>query len=271
MLVLKSPAKVNLGLWILGKRGDGYHEILTLFHEIDLSDEIYISEGRLEVRTNTGISQEENLVYRGIKLFEEITGIEVNLSVFIEKRIPEGGGLGGGSSNLATALKAVNELYGSPLNYEELKELLLRLSSDAPFFLQGGSALGRGRGEILEPIEPLNLTLTLVVPSVRASTGLVYGGVTEKHLTDKENIDIIISRLKAGDLSVLENSLGELATEIYPEMAEAKRFLENLGFEALVSGTGSTLFYIGKLTKEVEAGAKLRGWKAIEVKSWLGV
>ncbi len=271
MVVLESPAKVNLGLWLLGKRSDGYHEILTLFHEIDLCDRIYIREGELRVETNTRIPQEKNLVFLGLKALERLTGERVEFSIFIEKRIPEGGGLGGGSSNLANTLKEVNRLLGNPLDMDSLKGLVSGLSSDAPFFLQGGTAIGRGRGELIEPVEHLNLTLTLILPSTKAITKEVYSAVREKHLTSKENVDIIISRLKAGDLSVLDNALGDLALEIYPEMAEAKRFLEDLGFKAFVSGSGSTLFYLGGLTPEVELGAKLRGWRVVEVKSRLGV
>jgi 4-diphosphocytidyl-2-C-methyl-D-erythritol kinase len=271
MLILESPAKVNLGLWILGKRSDGFHEILTLFHEIDLCDRIYISEGALRVETNTGIPQEHNLVYRGIKEFERITGREVRFSIFIEKHIPEGGGLGGGSSNLAVSLKAINRLSGTPLSEEELTLLLSEISSDAPFFLRGGSAIGRGKGEILEQIQPLELELTLLIPQVRCSTAKVYSMVGQKHLTDRQNIDIIISRLKAGDLNVIENPLGELAAELYPEVKEALRFLRSLGVKPLVSGTGSAIFYVGKALPQVRKGAELRGWRVIEVRSRLGV
>ncbi len=271
MLVVNSPAKVNLGLWVLGKREDGYHDILTLFHEIDLCDRIYIKEGRLRIETNTRIPQEENLVYKGVKKFEEETGLEVNLSIFIEKRVPEGSGLGGGSSNLAVCLNKINEIHGCPLSREELRELVSQISSDAPFFLVGKSAIGRGRGDILEPIAPLKLTLTLLIPPVKCSTKEVYAQVTQKHLTDRENVDIIISRLKTGDLEVIENPLGELAVELYPELREAKRFLESFGLKPLVSGTGSALFYIGEMLPEVKRGAELRGWKVFEVRSRLGV
>jgi len=102
-----SPAKLNLGLWLLGKRSDGYHEIFTIYHAIDLFDEILIEDGPLSIETSTGIPMEENLVYKAIKLMENRLGEEINFRIYIQKNIPEGAGLGGGSSNVASVLKAI--------------------------------------------------------------------------------------------------------------------------------------------------------------------
>ncbi len=270
MKKILSPAKVNLGLWILGKRSDGYHEIVTLFHAIDLCDEITIKEGPFDVQTNTGIPREENLVYRALLEFGKRTGHEPEVSVFIRKNIPEGSGLGGGSSNVAAVLRAVNEILGSPLDVDELKEIAGLISSDAPFFFEGGTAIGRGRGEIVEKVEPIDLTITLLIPPVRSSTREVYSKVKEEHFS-RVDIDKVIEAVKEGRFEVLENKLGELACEIYPEIGEVVRFLRFLGMKPLVSGSGSAVFYIGSKTPEVEKGAKLRGWRVFEVKSWPGV
>jgi 4-diphosphocytidyl-2-C-methyl-D-erythritol kinase len=124
MVKLISPAKVNLGLWVTAKRWDGYHEIITLYQTVSLFDEIFIREGPLSVDTNLGIPQEENLVYKAMSLFQAQTGISLNFSVYISKRIPPGSGLGGGSSNAATVLKKINELIGTPLEEGELMSLL---------------------------------------------------------------------------------------------------------------------------------------------------
>ncbi len=268
-----SPAKLNLGLWILGKRPDGYHEILTIFQTVDLFDEIYISEGPLRVETNTGIPQEENLVYKALLKYSEITGEKVEFSIFINKRIPAGSGLGGGSSNVAFVLKKINELTGNPLSTEELKKIAGSVSSDAPFFFECGTAIGRGRGEIIEKVENLNLSFTLIIPEVSSSTKRVYSAVTEN---DYEDVDIykVLEELRRGNYGVLKNRLGEIACEIYPEIGEVGRFLKDLGYEPLVTGSGSGVFYINRNREEpspeVERGALLRGWRVYRVRSWPG-
>ncbi len=271
MVKILSPAKVNLGLWILGKRPDGYHEILTVFHVIDLCDEVYIKEGPLDVQTNTGIPKEENLVYRALLEFGRRIGEEPGFSVFIQKNIPESAGLGGGSSNVATVLKEVNRLMGYPLGEEELRDIALSVSSDAPLFFTKGTAIGRGRGEILEEIEPFNFEITLVVPSVRSSTRRVYSAVREEHFSCDICVEKILEAIREGKFELLENKLGEIACELYPEIGEVVRFLQHLGFKPLVSGSGSAVFYIGSPTPELEWGARLRGWKVLRARSWLGV
>ncbi|WPM32934.1 4-(cytidine 5'-diphospho)-2-C-methyl-D-erythritol kinase [Hydrogenobacter sp. T-2] len=268
MLRLLSPAKLNLGLWLLGKRPDGYHEVFTIYQAITLFDEIFIQEGPLNVETSTGIPMEENLVYKAIKSMEELLGEELSFRVFIQKNIPEGAGLGGGSSNVATVLRALNQLLGNPLSLRELHEIASSVSSDAGFFLMGGSAIGRGRGEVLEKIELPSMVFTLIYPGVKCSTAYVYSMVKEDILTENIEGDKIIDCLRAGDLSLLQNKLGELAGELYPEVGEVLRFLRGLGKVALVSGSGSSVFYVGETTQEVELACKARGWKLYRVESY---
>ncbi|MEJ5339529.1 MAG: 4-(cytidine 5'-diphospho)-2-C-methyl-D-erythritol kinase [Aquificaceae bacterium] len=268
MLRLLSPAKVNLGLWLLGKRADGYHEVFTIYQAVDLFDEVLIEEGPLSVETSTGIPMEQNLVYKALRVMEGLLGKEISLRIFIQKNIPEGGGLGGGSSNVATVLRAVNELMGNPLSEEELYLIAGRISSDAPFFLLGGAAIGRGRGEILERLELPRMTFTLIHPGIRSSTAHVYSMVREEMLTEKLEGDKIIDCLRAGDFSVLQNRLGELAGELYPEVGEVLRFLRGLGMSALVSGSGSSVFYVGEPTVEVELACRARGWRLYRVESY---
>lgn len=263
-----SLAKLNLGLWLLGKRPDGYHEVFTIYHTIDLFDEVYIEEGPLSIETSSGIPMEENLVYRAIRLMEERLGSEINLRIYIDKRIPEGAGLGGGSSNVATTMLAINQLLGEPLKREELQEMAGLISSDAPFFFLGGSALGRGRGEILEKVELPKRVFTLIYPGVKASTRYVYSMVRENLLTEIPPSGKIINYLRAGDLSPLENRLGELAGELYPNVGEVLRFLRSLGLKVLVSGSGSIVFYIGEPLPEVELVCRAKGWKLYRVESY---
>ncbi|MCS6956879.1 MAG: 4-(cytidine 5'-diphospho)-2-C-methyl-D-erythritol kinase [Aquificaceae bacterium] len=263
-----SPAKLNLGLWLLGKRSDGYHEIFTIYHTVSVFDEIFIKEGPLKVETSTGIPMEKNLVYKGIRIMEKRLGKELNFQVYIKKNIPEGAGLGGGSSNLATVMKGINELLGEPFTLEELISMAADISSDAPFFLVGGSAVGRGRGEILQKINLPPMTFTIVHPRVSCSTSYVYSRVSEKMLTRNLKGDKIVDYLRAGNFSLLENKLGELAAELYPEVGEALRFLRSLGLQALVSGSGSSVYYIGEPQPEVRTACQLRGWKLYRAESY---
>ncbi len=267
---LLSPAKLNLGLWVEGKREDGFHNILTVFHAVDLCDEMVIEEGIFGVDTYPPIPQEENLVYKGLVDFMKESGIDLELRVFIRKRIPEGAGLGGGSSNLATALKEANRILGEPFNLEELTEIALRHSSDAPFFFNPSTAIGRGRGEILRYVDIEPMEFTLLVPEVRSSTPRVYSALREEHFSSVDE-DALIDALIRGDFTFLSNILGEIAVEIYPEIGEVVRFLEFCGYKPLVSGTGSAVFYIGKPDDAVLKGARARGWKVYHLRSWHGV
>ncbi|GAB6066209.1 4-(cytidine 5'-diphospho)-2-C-methyl-D-erythritol kinase [Aquifex pyrophilus] len=266
MIKILSPAKINLGLWILGKRPDGYHELITLYREIPLYDEIYIREGVLSVETNLNIPQEENIVYKGLKEFERITGLPVEFSVFIQKNIPVGAGLGGGSSNLASVIKKVNELLGSPLSEEELIQFLGSISADAPFFVKGGSAIGRGIGELIEPVEfKIEEKLTLIIPSVQSSTARIYGAVRPEHYVSREYAEGKVREVIEGNIEAIENVLGELAKEIYPEIGEVVRFVEYFGFKPFITGSGSGVFFFGEAPEEMKRGAKGRMWRVIEL------
>lgn len=268
---LLSPAKVNLGLWLLGKRDDGYHEIFTIYHAVSLFDEVFIKEGPLKVETSNNIPQEENFVYKALKLMERRLGKELEFSIYIRKNIPQGAGLGGGSSNCAVVLKAINDLLGKPLGTEELEEILKGVSSDGVFFLYGGTAAGRGKGDIVEPIKHIDLKITLIYPNVQAHTGRVYSMVRDASLTPDLDSDKIIQSVLEGRFEVLENHLGALAMEIFPEMREVYRFVEYLGHRPMISGSGSCIFYVGEASQEVKKGALLRGWKLYQVKSYDGV
>ncbi len=271
MVELLSPAKVNFGLWVIGKRFDGYHNIVTILRKISIYDVIYIEEGPFRVETSTGIPPERNLVYKALLEFSIRTGIEIPFSIYIEKNIPEGAGLGGGSSNLAITLKAVNELLENPLGEEELKDIALSFSSDAPFFMKEGSAVGKGRGDELEYIKLPDMDLTVIYPGVSSSTVRVYSCLRDFMLTAESEVDIIVKKIKSGEFEVMSNILGDLACELYPEVGEVKRFVEYFGIKSYISGAGSSVFYIGEPLPEIEKGAKLRNWKIFSVRTLDGV
>ncbi len=264
---LLSPAKINLGLWVIGKRPDGYHEIITIYREIPFYDEIIIREGPLKVETSTGIPQEENYVYKGLVQLQRMLDREINLSVFINKKIPVGSGLGGGSSNLAVVIKKVNEILGNPLEEEELIKLVGSISADAPFFIKGGTAIGMGKGEIIQPVEEKIVgDITLVIPSVSSETKRVYGSLTEKDYSPREYAEEQVKEVLKGRIEAIENVLGEKAKDLYPEIMELCRFVEYLGFKAFVSGSGSAVYFFGKAPEELKRAAPSRGWRVIELK-----
>ena len=255
--LLLSPAKINLGLWLLGKRADGYHEIFTPIQKITFSDLVRIKlSSSLKVETSNNIPQEENFVYKGLLLFKEKTGINPTFDIFIEKRIPVGAGLGGGSSNLATVLNFVNRYFGNPLSGEEILNLLAQISSDAPAFLCDGTALASSRGE---KIECLNLPklkgvkITLFVPKGIASpTGKIYSKTKPSMFSTRQKVEQVQEILKKEDLEgllkMLENPLGEVFLNLHPEVKEDIDFLQKVCYKKfIVSGSGSSFYTVGSL------------------------
>ncbi|PMP77709.1 MAG: 4-(cytidine 5'-diphospho)-2-C-methyl-D-erythritol kinase [Sulfurihydrogenibium sp.] len=275
MKILQSPAKVNIGLWIESKRDDGYHNIFSFFHTIDLYDRITINPSpTLRVRCSVldeDLQEEKNIVYKAVVMFEDATGIEQNWDIFIEKNIPVGGGLGGGSSNAATVLKFLNDYYNNPLSEEELFNIAVRLGADVPFFLKGGLALAEGIGEKLTFFtETLSEDIFIVYPNVKSETGKVYSKVSQDVLTKKEDLNIILNLISEYGVKKLfeiaENKLGEVAKSLYPAIDEVYEFLKYLGYKPFITGSGSSVYCLGNPSQEVEIACKLRNWKLIKTK-----
>ncbi len=244
-----SPAKVNLHLEVLEKRPDGYHEIQTLMHRIDLFDQIEIELGgegiRLIAEGEAVPGGADNLAWKAARLFCRQTGCPENVEIRLRKEIPVGAGLGGGSGNAATVLRALNELLRVGAEEKFLMELGAGLGADVPFFLLQKPALARGKGEILTPVQmPLRLSFLLVVPPFQISTAWAYGaydGLAEGERTATplgENYSEV-----ADLLPVLKNDLEKAALTRYPEIGRMKEELIRAGAPgALMSGSGSSIF-----------------------------
>ncbi len=266
---ISSYGKINLGLWVVGKRPDGYHDIYTVMHTISLKDEITIKPSSfLKVKSSSSLvpENEENIVYKAVKLFEEYTGIPQNYEITIYKNIPVGAGLGGGSSNAAAVLKKLNQLSGNVLEEKELYELAEKIGADVPFFIKGGMAIAEGKGEKLKHFEkPLKKEIFIIYPNIQVSTERIYKLINEKLLTKEDKINIIDSLLAEYDidkyLQSLENTLGEVAKELYPEIGEVINTLNYLGYKGHVSGSGSSVYSFGSPSEEVKKACELRGWK----------
>lgn len=250
-LTLPSPAKINLFLEVLAKREDGYHEIRSIFQLIDLCDQVALTrkeEGiAVRVEGEAAPSGRENLAYQAAELLFEEMGIEGGVEIRIEKRIPIGGGLGGGSSNAAATLWGVNLLFGLRLSPEALMDLGARLGADVPFFFTGGLAFASGRGEALQPLPPLPARWVVVAnPGVSISTAWVYRTLSVP-LTDEALALTIKNFLLHGEgekaLSLSFNRLEEVVLPRHPEVARLKGLLASWGAKpALMTGSGSSVF-----------------------------
>ena len=267
-----SPCKVNLLLNILGKRPDGFHELETVFQPVDFCDRLdFVREGfRLtmtcsdpNLSTDTG-----NLVYRAAAAFLKAARIHDGVRIHLEKRIPMAAGLGGGSGNAATALLGLNELFDRPIASEKLHELASALGSDVPFFLQAKPALARGRGELLEPLEPFpalsGKVFLLIHPGFGISTPWAYQNLARfpEALNGRPGrAQKLVSLLQGGDLTAagaeFYNSLEAPALDKYPVLALFQEFLRGQGTAvALMSGSGSTTFALFASRAAAEAAAE---------------
>lgn len=249
-----SYAKLNLFLEIRGRRKDGYHEIHTVFQAISLADIIHLKPCDQEysiLRCNNAAVPfgKRNLC---IKAFEEMrrsAGLERTVEIELEKQIPLGSGLGGGSSNAACVIRGINDLYHLKMTNEALAAVGLNVGSDVPFFIYGGTAIGRGRGEIIRPLPPLPgpQWLVLVKPRLSVSTGSAYQwvrGYKSKHELDEDELE---SRLKAGDaeflLDKMYNAFEAIVVKKHPELARYRKELEAAGCRRIsMTGSGSSFF-----------------------------
>ena len=250
-LVLRSYAKINLGLELLRKREDGFHDIVTVFQQIDLYDEItYHRVPSSIVITSTDPDvplDDKNLIYRSFDLFRMRHDISEGLKIYIRKNIPIGGGLGGGSSNAAVTLVAADRLWRTNLSQDQLREMAMEIGSDVPFFLQGGIALGQGRGEILTPVQwPNDYWIVLICPGIHISTSWAYSQARIA-LTKEEKFtkfrSIFDSYTPHTLRTMLVNELEGVVFRRHPVLREIKEQLyQRDAFYASMSGSGSTVF-----------------------------
>jgi len=247
-----SPAKINLLLRVLGKRDDGYHDLYSVMQPISLYDDISIEaeDGEsicVECASGDVPADRTNLAFRAAELFFERTGLKKRLRITIEKMIPVGAGLGGGSSNAATVLMALNTLLKGGLTEAELMEMGASLGSDVPFFMLKGPALATGRGEVLERISLPGCHYILINPGFQVSTAWVYGNLDlTKNL---ENNNLTYSRQAFDGCSrikdMLHNDLEPVTEARHHEISALKGLLmENGALGSLMSGSGPTVFGI---------------------------
>ena len=267
---LLCPAKVNLYLRVLGRRADGYHDLVTVMQPLSLADELTVipgGEGLGFTCDRPELPQgEENLVCRAALGFQEAAGVKLAVRFSLRKRIPVAAGLGGGSSDAAGALRALNRLYGSPLDGPRLHSLAARLGADVPFFLGRGPAVGTGIGTELTPLALPPYHYLLLNPGVPLSTRWVY-----EHLDLARIRDLPDTRHWDPEHPEhwVHNDLGAVAIGRFPELAGWLDRLEHLGaITQGISGSGPTIFGLFPTWEAAREGARalresFQGWLAV--------
>ena len=258
---ITAPAKINLTLEVLGRRADGYHEIRTALQTIDLHDllEVEDAPGLTVECDDPSLRGDSNLVWQAATALAGRAGIHPHARIFLRKAIPVGMGLGGGSSDAAAALLALDRLWGLALSMEELAGVAAQVGSDVAFFLWGGTALASGRGEIVQPVPPVSsLPMTLVCPleTIPDKTRRVYSSVTPDHYGSGKRTGELLEILKGGRFvsEMMYNGLEQVCLGVFPGLAELKQ--EASGAAASVpvlSGAGPAFFCLP--TTEVEHGS----------------
>lgn len=278
MLEMLAPAKVNLFLEVRGKRPDGYHELVTVMHAVDLCDRLSFRKKRrgFELRGAEHIPG-RNLVQKAFEAVARARRLRVGLDVRLDKRIPTGAGLGGGSSDAAATILAMNALYRLDLSQEELGAIAGSVGSDVPFFLRPGTALCTGRGEIVTQIKADKpLYFVIAAPNFECSTAEVYRRL-KCSLTGKIiDVNYFLRVLSDGNLrrigAGLFNRLEKASFKMFPALARLKRKMMQLGFAGvLMSGSGSALFGLcGSLpqARALAASSTLRRIRTFPVKSF---
>lgn len=246
--VLPAPAKLNLFLHIIGRRPDGYHNLQTLFQFLDYGDQLTftaIDDGVELVTDLAGVAAEDNLIMKAVRLLLQVSGCRSGVRIALDKRLPMGAGLGGGSSNAATTLLGLNALWGLGLGMDQLAGLGLQLGADVPVFVRGYSAFAEGVGDALTPLEPPEEWFLVAVPDVHVSTAAMYG---HRDLT-RDSLPITLGA--ALDLSFAKhqqrrNDFQSLVCTQHPQVDKTLRVLDNFAGlsigRALMSGSGASVF-----------------------------
>ena len=274
-LVYKTPAKINLGLYVIAKRPDGYHEVETLLQMVSLYDEVELEtiNANIELDCNhPGVpSDSSNLAAKAAILLKEVFPERKDLGcrIKLKKNIPVGAGLGGGSGNAAGILWGLNVLWDLKMDRQGLMKLAAKLGSDVPFFLCSPLAQATGRGEKVEFLQPAKkMNVMLVFPRISIAASTAYSGNNLKLTSGRNNISMLKKNLSrhgcAGLGKLLHNDLEPVVLKDFPDVRELKEKLESFNPEGvLLSGSGSTVFAIfanADEAKQAQTACKGANW-----------
>ena len=275
-IVLKSYGKINLGLDVLRRREDGYHEVRMIMQTVGLYDLLTmkkIKDDKIKMTCNLAFlpTDERNLVYKAVKLIKDKYHIKDGVEIELSKRIPVAAGMAGGSSNCAAALKGMNELFDLGLSIDELCEIGVTLGADVPYCIWGGTALSEGIGEKLSRVDAMPECYILIAkPGISVSTAFVYQNLDLPGLSKHPDIDGMLECLKKKDLrgicDRLDNVLETVTVKEYPIIEKVKKHLMDQGaMGTLMSGSGPTIFAIFEDKKTADhALESLRGIQDIK-------
>jgi len=254
-IAIKAYAKINLGLDVIRKRPDGYHDIKTIMQTVNLYDTVSIKKTKFHsVTVSSNLSylptDHRHLAYKAVQIFREIYPLRDGLSIFLNKRIPVSAGLAGGSADAAATLIGLNKLYKTELSLDELISLGAKLGADVPFCLTLGTALAEGIGEKLEILPPMpDCHILLVKPDINVSTKHVYENLHLDEETVHPDIDGILKAIKGNDLygitALLKNIMESVTVREYPILEDIKvKMKENGALASVMSGSGPTVYGI---------------------------
>jgi 4-diphosphocytidyl-2-C-methyl-D-erythritol kinase len=238
-LELLSPAKLNLFLHITGRRTDGYHNLQTLFQLLNYGDTLRFTtrtDGQITLSPEIpGVAFEDNLIIKAVRILQKHSNSSLGVDIQLEKRLPMGGGIGGGSSNAATTLVALNHLWGCGLSQTQLQQLGLQLGADVPVFVFAQTAWAEGVGEALQAIEMPQNWFLVVQPDCHVSTQQIF---SHKDLTRDSPAIKVAAFLEQGG----QNACQALVRRLYPQVDEALNWFADQGHPAKLTGTGACVF-----------------------------
>lgn len=252
----KAYGKINIGLDVLRKREDGYHDVKMIMQMVSLYDRIMItrtnttSDILLESNLSFLPTNDNNIVYKAAKLLKDEFAISDGLEIKLEKHIPVAAGMAGGSTDAATTLELLNTMYSLGLSKKQLMERAVKLGADIPYCILKGTALSEGIGEVLTPLKPLMpCSILIVKPPIYVSTKFVYENLKINELTSHPDIDGIVDAIEADDLYTMshkmENVLESVTEQNYPVISSIKQLMVEQGaIASLMSGSGPTVFGI---------------------------
>ncbi len=246
-------SKVNLGLDVLRRRDDGYHEVRMIMQTLKLCDELYFEETqkneiRIVCNSENLECDENNLIYKAARLIMDEAGIDRGLDIRLKKNIPIAAGMAGGSSDAAAALVALNKMLNINFDIPKLKEIGVKIGADVPYCIEGGTQLSEGIGEKLTRLKDAPQCFVVVAkPHIGVSTKYVYENLHVETIKTHPNIDAMLKGIDAGDLieisSHMENILENVTEKKYPVIAMLKSKLKSMGaLNSLMSGSGPTVF-----------------------------
>lgn len=247
-LTRAAPAKINLGLQVIGRRPDGYHQLVTVMQTLELADEVSVEAAPTVTGRSSlpGLAPEDDLALRAAHLLRGSLGVTSGAHVSVEKRIPAAAGLGGGSADAAAVLTALSQLWSVDVHHSQLVQIAAELGSDVPFLVRGGTALATGRGEVLRQLPPAPMRhVVLVRPDIALATADVYGELRPSEWSVGRRTRDLARAIAAGDLPVdlLCNDLTGAATRLAPVVGDVLEELDAAGARpALMAGSGATCF-----------------------------